>query len=394
MTTKLYYDDTSIKAWDSEILTVTEKDSHFYVTLQETAFYPEGGGQPSDRGKIAGIDIVDVQVINEEIVHVLTRKPELGKVYCELDWERRFDHMQHHSGQHLLSAVCRELFDANTLSFHLGTDYVTIDVDRKEFSKDQVNSLEQLANQYIFENRKLHTYFITSEQLKELPVVKLPKVTENIRIVEMEGIEYNPCGGTHVRQTGEIGMIKLLKMEKQKSFTRIYFKCGFRALRDFSESLAIITRLSSKYSAGRDDILDRINRSEQNQKHLLDENEKLKEEMALFEMKEILSENNGVLITREFSNKSLKELQLLAAKITSKRDAVVLFGSVLENKAVLYQNGVIGVNCGQFFKQNLGVYGGKGGGNDKSAQAGFSNSESLAGFLTFAELELKKLTVD
>ena len=151
--------------------------------------------------------------------------------------------------------------------------------------------------------------------------MKIPKVTENIRIVEMEGIEYNPCGGTHVRQTGEIGIIKLLKMEKQKGFSRIYFKCGFRALRDFSESLAILTRLSSKYSAGRDDILDRVNKSEQNQKHLLDENEKLKEEIALFEMKEILSGSNEVLITREFSNKTLKELQLLAAKITSTRDA-------------------------------------------------------------------------
>ncbi|KMY50417.1 alanyl-tRNA editing protein [Peribacillus loiseleuriae] len=393
MTKKLYYETTSIKTWDSEIQSITEKESQFYVTLQETAFYPEGGGQPADHGKIAGIDVLDVQVINEEIVHVLANKPELGKVHCELDWKRRFDHMQHHSGQHLLSAVCRELFDANTLSFHLGTDHVTIDVDRKEFSEDQINNIEQLANQYIYDNRKLHTYFITSDQLKELPVVKLPKVTENIRIVEMEGIEYNPCGGTHVRQTGEIGIIKLLKTEKQKGFTRIYFKCGFRALRDFQESLTVLTALSSKYSAGRDDILDRVNKSEQNQKHLLYENEKLKEEVAFFEMKEILSESKGLLITRRFSTKALKELQILAAKITSERDAVVLFGSASENKAVLYQNGITEIHCGQFFKQILGEYGGKGGGNDKSAQAGFPDYESLVGFLTFAEVELKKLTV-
>ncbi|MBA9028972.1 MULTISPECIES: alanyl-tRNA editing protein [Bacillaceae] len=392
MTTKLYYEDTSIKAWDSEVLTATENDGHFYVTLFETAFYPEGGGQPADRGRIGGIEVLDVQVKNEAIVHVLASKPELGKVHCELDWKRRFDHMQHHSGQHLLSAVCRELFDANTLSFHLGTDYVTIDVDIKDISHDQMKTIEQLANQYIYENKKLHTYFITSEQLKELPVVKLPKVTENIRIVEMEGIEYNPCGGTHVRQTGEIGIIKLLKTEKHKGFTRIYFKCGFRALQDFQESLTILTALSSKYSAGRDDILDRVNKSEQNQKHLLEANEKLKEELAFIEMKEILSENNGFLITREFPNKTLKELQLLATKITSEREAVVLFGSVSENKAVLYQNGINEVQCGQFFKQNLGRHSGKGGGNDKSAQAGFPDYESLAGFLTFAKLELKKLT--
>lgn len=216
------------------------KEDGTYVLLEETAFYPHGGGQPCDEGRINGVAVLDVISEDENVLHKVASPLGEGVVTCEVDWQRRFDHMQQHSGQHLLSAVCRDLYQAMTVSFHLGTDYATIDVEQPELSPLQLATIEREVNQQIYKNRVVSSYFVTEEELAKLPLVKQPKVTENIRIVEIQDVEYNACGGTHVSSTGEIGMIKLLKAEKQKGHTRIYFKCGYRALQEFNDSLKIL----------------------------------------------------------------------------------------------------------------------------------------------------------
>jgi alanyl-tRNA synthetase len=389
MTSLLYYQDSKLQKWTTTIKQYQERDGFFYLILAETAFYPEGGGQPSDRGTIQGISVLDVQKEGDDVVHKLPNLPETLTVECELDWVHRFDHMQHHSGQHLLSAVCRELYQLNTLSFHLGKDYVTIDVDSADVATEQTTTIEQLTNQYIYENRTITSYFVTKDELLKLPVVKLPKVTENIRIVETKGIEYNPCGGTHVKRTGQIGLIKILKTEKQKNSTRIYFKCGMRALNDFSEALEILSVLSTKFSAGRTDILDRIDKSEQQQKQLQAENEELKKENAAYIIDRLMIEEKNGWVSHIFQDKSLKDLQMLAALMANEKKRNVLFASTIEQKLVLASNGKQNIHCGQFFKQHLAEFGGKGGGNKQTAQAGFSDHDSMMKFYYFSENSLK-----
>ncbi|MGE1165382.1 alanyl-tRNA editing protein [Peribacillus simplex] len=385
MTKKLYYTSTMTSEWDTNIRESVEENGFYYITLEETAFYPEGGGQPSDTGKIEGITVLDIIKSNDgKILHKTERRPSSEIVHCELDWPRRFDHMQQHSGQHLLSAVCVELFDSNTVSFHLGKDYLTIDIT-SEFKWTEVHTaaVEKQANQYIIENREIHAYYVTKEQLQTLPVVKMPTVSENIRIVEIEGIEYNPCGGTHVARTGEIGLIKIFKTEKQKDYTRLYFKCGFRALNEFSESLGILSALSNKFNTGRTEILNRVEKLENDYKKLLSVNENLKLENANFLADSLIAENAEGFISHIFEDSSMKDLLYLAGTIVKKEKVTILLASLKEQKVILSHSGSFLLHCGKYFKAELSSYNGKGGGSEQTAQAGFASQNDLMAFYQY-----------
>ena len=387
MTTKLYYDSAYIKEWQTDIVQTLEREDGIYVILKETAFYPHGGGQPCDEGFIQGIPVLDVISENDEVLHKLSRLPDETKVNGQIHWDRRFDHMQQHSGQHLLSAVCRKLYQAMTLSFHLGADYSTIDVDRPELTADQLASIENEVNRQIYLNHSIVSYFVTGEEMAQLQLVKQPKVTENFRIVEIKDVEHNACGGTHVSSTGEIGMIKLLKADKQKGNTRIYFKCGYRALQEFNDNQKILGALSTKFNTGKDEIIDRIEKWEMEQKMLQTELNALKDKNDAYLAQELLSTREGNLIAHIFEDKSLKDLQNLAAKLTADNElsVPVLLATSAENKVVFAYNGGSDLSCGSFFKANLGSFNGKGGGSDKQAQAGFSNWEDALAFYEFTK---------
>ncbi|MGG4268187.1 alanine--tRNA ligase-related protein [Peribacillus simplex] len=385
MTKKLYYTSTKTSKWDTKIRESVEENGFYYITLEETAFYPEGGGQPSDTGKIEGITVLDIIKSNDgKILHKTEKLPSSEIVHCELDWPRRFDHMQQHSGQHLLSAVCVELFDSNTVSFHLGKEYLTIDITSKfKWTEVHTAAVEKQVNQYIIENREIHAYYVTEEQLQTLPVVKMPTVAENIRIVEIEGIEYNPCGGTHVERTGEIGLMKIFKTEKQKEYTRLYFKCGFRALNDFSESLDILSALSNKFNTGRTEVLNRVEKLENDYKQLLSVNENLKLKHANFLADSLLAENERGFISHIFEESSMKELIYLTGTIVKKEKVIVLLASRNEQKVILSHSGSFPLHCGKYFKAELSSYNGKGGGNEQTAQAGFSSQHDLMAFYQY-----------
>lgn len=386
MTKKLYYDSAYIQEWSTVITSAMEREDGIYVKLAETAFYPHGGGQPCDTGTIGGIAVLDVVLEDQEVLHKVAQLPGQTEVECVIDWTRRFDHMQQHSGQHLLSAVFRELYQALTLSFHLGSVYATIDLEMQELSAMQLAEAEQEVNRQIYLNRAITSYFVTAEEMARLPLVKLPKVTEDIRIVEIEGVEHNACGGTHVSSTGAIGMIKLLRSEKQKGNIRITFKCGNRALDEFNDSLQILSKLSVKFNTGKDEIIDRIEKWEQEQKQLQTELAAMKELNDSYLARELLSsvEAGCQVITHISDNRPLKDLQSLAAKLTAQTELPVLLLSAAENKAVLAHSGSADFSCGAFFKAHLGEYHGKGGGSDKLAQAGFPSWEAAQAFYDFA----------
>lgn len=388
MTKKLYYESAYIREWETRVTRKMEREDGAYVALEETAFYPHGGGQPCDLGWIDAIPVLDVVLEEGEILHKVERFPEKEVVNCRLDWDRRFDHMQHHSGQHLLSAMCLEVCQAETLSFHLGQDYATIDVARADLPQHELMMLELEVNDQIYLNRKVTSYFVSRERAAELPLVKQPKVTEDIRIVEIEGIEYNACGGTHVSATGEIGMIKLLRAEKQKGHTRLYFKCGYRALREFNAGMDILGSLSARFNTGKEEILDRIAKWDQEQKQLQAELNAVKAENDAYLAEKLLANRQGSLIQHVFADKPLKDMQNLAAKLAEQADVIMLFASKSEHKVLLARGEGDGLACGAFFKQYLADYRGKGGGSDKMAQAGFANAEDAMAFYHFAAQSL------
>ncbi|RUT29624.1 alanyl-tRNA editing protein [Paenibacillus zeisoli] len=388
MTKKLYYDSAYTTEWQTGISQVLEREDGLYITLEETAYYPHGGGQPCDLGWINEIPVLDVILEGNAVLHKLERQPEGERVSCRVDWKRRFDHMKHHSGQHLLSAVCLNLLDALTVSFHLGDDYATIDIDKLDLTNEQLTAIECEANRLIYLNRSIDSYFVTNEEAAHLPLVKQPKVTENIRIVEIAGVEYNACGGTHVTSTGEIGIIKLLKSEKQKGNTRIYFKCGYRALEEFNASMQILASLSTKFNTGRDEILDRLEKWEHEHKQLQLELAAVKAENDSYFAQKLLSGAEGSLIMHVFENKPMKDMQTLAVKLSEGGGRYVLLASEQEHKVVLAQNGNQELSCGAYFKENLGTYHGKGGGSDKLAQAGFPSWDDAAAFIEFTRQSL------
>ncbi|MBX4147155.1 alanyl-tRNA editing protein [Paenibacillus lautus] len=388
MTKKLYYDSAYIREWETRITRKLEREDGTYLIMEETAFYPHGGGQPCDLGWIDKIPVLDVVQEEGEILHKVERLPEKEEVSCRLDWDRRFDHMQHHSGQHLLSAMCLEVCQAETLSFHLGQDYATIDIAQSDLSQDQLMMLELEVNDQVYLNRKVTNYFVSREQAAALPLVKQPKVTDDIRIVEIEGIEYNACGGTHVSATGEIGMIKLLRAEKQKGHLRIYFKCGYRALNEFNAGMEILSSLSTRFNTSKEEILDRIAKWDHEQKLLQAELNAVKAENDVYLAGKLLADRQGSLIQHVFADKPLKDMQNLAVKLTEEADVIVLFVSSADHKVVLAQGGKSGLACGAFFKQYLADYRGKGGGSDKLAQAGFANGEDAMAFYHFAAQSL------
>ncbi|GIP30262.1 alanyl-tRNA editing protein [Paenibacillus sp. J23TS9] len=391
MTKKLYYESAYIREWETRITRKVKREDGNYLVMEETAFYPHGGGQPCDLGWIDTIPVLDVVQEEGEILHKVKHFPETEEVGCRLDWGRRFDHMQQHSGQHLLSAMCLEACQAETLSFHLGEDYATIDIAKSDLPQHELMMLELEVNDQIYLNRKVMNYFVSREQAATLPLVKQPKVTEDIRIVEIEGIEYNACGGTHVSATGEIGIIKLLRAEKQKGYTRIYFKCGYRALREFNVGMEILGSLSTRFNTAKEEIPDRIAKWDQEQKQLQAELNAVKAENDAYLAEKLLADRQGSLIKHVFADKPLKDMQNLAAKLTDQADVIVLFVSGTDHKVLLVQGGKSELACGAFFKQHLADYRGKGGGSDKMAQAGFANGEDAMAFCHFTAQTLSAL---
>lgn len=391
MTKKLYYENPYLTQWTTTVTNIIKKDNYCLVTLQDTAFYPEGGGQPSDSGQIDHIQVLDVYSEAGEVYHKLPHPPENRTVECQIDWKLRYDHMQQHTGQHLLSAICIEEYDAHTSSFHLGKDTVSIDLSVSEFDADQLLHIENQVNKTIYENREIKTYFVSKEQASTLPLRKTPDVEgDEMRIVEIDGIDTSACAGTHVSRTGELGLMKLLKTEKSKGNTRVYFIFGGRALEDYQATHSVLTTLANKHSTNREGLIEKITKIETDNKQFQREIEELQGKLNQFLAQELIQTHNDSIIIQSFDEKALKELQGIAKQINEASNQCVIFTSTLENKLLISHNGTLPIECGKLFKQELKNFNGKGGGNNTTAQAAFDNLEDMEAFKSFLETKIKE----
>jgi len=258
MTHKLYYDDAYIKEFTAKVTEVTEDEGVYKIVLEKTAFFPEEGGQFSDSGTIGGVKVLDVKEADGIIYHFLEKPFSVGEeVDCVLDFEERFEKMQCHTAEHLLCGIIHRIYGFENVGFHLGKDDVTFDVD-EVLSKEELDKVEELANRAVFENVRVIAYMPSPDVLPTLEYRSKLELTENVRIVEIEGYDSCACCAPHVKTTGEIGLIKLLEFHKHRGGTRIHFQAGIRALYDYRRKYASVKAVSALTSTPQEEVSDAV----------------------------------------------------------------------------------------------------------------------------------------
>ncbi|MER2006206.1 MAG: DHHA1 domain-containing protein [Psychrobacillus sp.] len=388
MTNKLYYEDPYLTTFTASII----KKEPEYVIISETAFYPTGGGQPCDIGSLNDISVVNVEIIDGEIRHFLAEPLDSQSIEVKgsINWMRRFDHMQQHAGQHILSAAFAELFQMQTVSFHLGKETATIDLDTTEVTAEQLKKVEELANQIILENRAIETKWVTEDELTQYKLRKATSIKEDIRLVIIPDFDYNACGGTHPSSTGQVGSIKILQTEKQKRHIRVEFVCGKRVLTQLDRKQNVLLSLISKLSSPEEKLVDTANNllhTNKNLEKLLNEH---KQELLKFEAKELLKQSINDIVGVTFENRTIQDLQRLARFLVEESPSSLCV-LVSHNEEKLQIVTARGTNREESMKalllQLLPLINGKGGGNDTLAQGGgeaaLSSTELLNKALTY-----------
>lgn len=367
----LYYQDSFLKKFTADVVRVGQDETGYFVVLTNTAFYPTGGGQPHDTGTLNGIEVVNVEKVEDEIRHYLaTNKALSGTVEGVLDWERRFDHMQQHAGQHILTAAFVELFGFETVSFHLGSGYVSIDLNVENVTKEQLRLAEQRANEIIREARPIETKFVTKDELSNYKLRKEVKAEGDIRLVIIPNFDYNGCGGTHPNSTAEVQIVKILETESMRSNVRVHFICGERVVNGFSARKEVLAAVAKQLSVPELDAATTLEKfaavAARNEKELA----KAKDTLLEYEGMALASEG---VAARAFENRSIQELQKLARAIVGQNaDAVALL--VAANDGKLQFVAARGANVSASMKNvsavALPLLGGKGGGSDQLVQGG------------------------
>lgn len=365
---KIYRENSYLTSLEAEVVSCIKKDDLYEVVLDKTIFYPHmSGGQPKDEGTINGIKVLDVQENEDEIIHVL-KEPLSGKVSLAIDFEMRFDYMQQHSGQHILSYAFMKLFEGKTVGFHLSSDYTTIDID-KAITENMVLGVERLSNKVIYENKHMIAKDYTYEQTKDLNLRKAPPKLDNLRIVTIEDHESVACGGTHVNYTGEVGIIKVTKTEKYKSGTRVEFLCGKRAVDDYIFKNKALSDLSLLFSCGSDKLLDNITKFINENKALKTNLNLLNNELNDYKARELINKavtKNEIKFIFEKENKDIKDLRYICSKITQDDNCVVLLVSEIDNfcHLVIAQSKNLTFNIKDLFEKCKSIINLKGGGNN------------------------------
>ena len=379
MTQRLYYDDAYLSRFSAHI--VERGRDPVEVFLDRTAFYPTSGGQPYDTGTIAGVPVIDVVEHDGRILHRLARPVDAEQVSCEIDWPRRFDHMQQHSGQHLLSAVFTELFNAATLSFHLGAETSTIDLDAPNLTPEQVRRAELRANEIVWRNRPIAVAYEEAGQAEGLR--KESARTGTLRIVSIEACDRSACGGTHVKATGEIGLILLRKLEKVHGKLRAEFLCGSRAVRRARADYDALSRCARVFSASLDAtpalvaaLDEKLTASEKASKRLA-------REVAVGRGRELYraTEPDGAGLRRVVRGIERgpmpDELRTEARSFTSEGPAVFLALCAEPPSVLLATAPATGLHAGNLLKAALAAVGGRGGGNAQLAQGSVPSADAL-----------------
>jgi alanyl-tRNA synthetase len=395
MSERLYYADPSLASFDAHVADIrevsrTEGRSLWQIALDRSAFYPTSGGQPHDTGTLtatsSGGALLEAPILaveedeHGEIWHT-TPKPLLAgtPVRGFIDWSRRRDHMQQHSGQHLLSAVVYRQLGAATLSFHLGEMTSTIDLAREAISHEELDRVEDTVNEIIAEDRAVTIRTIPREEAEMLLAAgslhKLPDREGNIRLIEIDDIDLNACGGTHVKATGQIGGLLIRGTERMRQGIRVEFVCGLRAAVTARRDLATLTHAATALSVGRLDVAEAVDRLLAETKAAHKANQKLTEELAGYHAASLLLQHpvqgDRRLVRLIFTSQDAAYIKLLASRLTApSQQTCALLATTQEEPArvVFAATTDIKIDCGSLLREALAVYGLRGGGSPGMAQ--------------------------
>lgn len=400
MTIKSFLNNAYIYDFEATVESIISADNTFSIVLNHTYFYPEGGGQPCDLGNIEGYEISNVQIIDDQIMHISKEQPlfKVGDIVkCALDFSRRFALMQQHTGQHILSACAEKLYEANTIGFHIGDDYITIDLDQK-LSQDQILTLENMANHVVYNNKQVIAHYPSSDELAAMPLRKQPKVKENIRVIEIVDTDYSPCGGTHVASTSEVGIIKIKKVEPYKSGIRIEFGCGVFALKFIQERNNTINSLMKLFSVKDNEILSFSEQLLEFQKNDRANLHTLKEQLYKVQVAQLLEqfESDDIrVITVNESEINMADLRLKCNLICeTDNNIVIAVGRENEKTHIVLaksKNIDSEFDMGKLFKTEIAPLGIKGGGNPFVAQGGSSEFVNIDDVINKLEEKIQLL---
>jgi alanyl-tRNA synthetase len=384
MTRRLYYSDSYLTRFEAQVTERLAWEGRPAVVLDQTAFYPLGGGQPHDTGSLDGVAVIEVleRESDQAVVHVLGGELAASQVVGQVDWDRRFDLMQQHTGQHILSAACVEQLAANTVGFHLSADYATIDLDRAPLTEEDLTAAEALANALVLDNRPVLSRFVSHAELADLALRKPVAHKGPVRVVEVGSFDWSACGGTHVGATGEIGLIKITRSERRGAVTRLEFLCGRRALADYQAKNRVLMDLAREYTVGHWELADLIHRLDHDLAEARRELRRTRDELldaqalALWQGGTQLS---GVTAVRANLERSAEDLKHLAQRLVTRPRTVALLasgGRVGEKGHLVFARSAdLNVQMGTLLRLACGVLGGGGGGRPEFAQGGGPRGE-------------------
>jgi alanyl-tRNA synthetase len=393
-TRRLFEEAPYQKTFQAKVLESRKESGKINVILDQTLFYPVSGGQPCDHGSIHAVPVKEVFEQNEVIVHVLEKHLEKSAVVQgEIDWERRFDHMQQHSGQHILSQTFFRLFGSETVGFHLGEESSTIDLDLPDLSAEHLLEIEMAANHIVFENRLVLVYSVPSQELQSLPIRKYPENKGDVRVVEIKGFDWSGCCGTHVNQTGEVGVIKIIRNDHNKGGSRIGFLCGRRALHDYQEKQVVVRETCRLLTAGEDEVLSILNRWHEDRKVAARRTRALTDALlnyevsALYAKAESIGPNKCIVSLHE--DMEPEDIQNLVKKLIQKESVIALLGLKKEKAYLCFgRSQSVKIDMRPILSDACRVIDGKGGGSPFLAQGNGPDVSQISEALRIAKASL------
>jgi alanyl-tRNA synthetase len=386
MTEKLFWKDPYQRQFTAAIAEqFNVRDGHAIV-LDQTCFYATSGGQPNDVGTLNGEPVRDVREDQDRILHIVSQPINGDRAEGVIDWTRRFDHMQQHSGQHILSAAFFSLFKAETSSFHLGEDYCSIELDKPALKEVDLQRAEDAANEVITSAFPVSTFFIDPSRASEYPLRKKSDLAESLRLVQIGEFDLSPCSGTHVRNTGEVGGVFITGSEKLSQGVKVNFLCGNRIRRHYHSNLVILKSLSKSLTTSFDLLPDSIARLQIQLKDLRKELAQLKEEQLEVEAVKIFGEAkdwNGLRLVIRVYERPYQEVRFLAQKVSERERSLGAILSTSEKRGVFFKNRSVDYELKQAFSRFVERSGAKGGGAPHFMEAGgFDTSLDLPGLLS------------
>jgi alanyl-tRNA synthetase len=404
MTKKLYYMDPYLNEFTAKVIKKEEYSDGWKIQLDETAFYPEGGGQPADKGTLDSLEVVDVQKENDTVIHFLKEVPAKDIVSGIINWEHRFDYMQLHTGQHILSAVLNHLLGASTVAVHQAEDYTSIEIDLLSVSDQDLLSVEKAANEMVCTNLPVFTYFNGDRPISDFPLRRETKFTENVRLVQVGGLSLEnseiqdiknvspdntsrfrdlaACGGIHTARTGEVGLIKFTGQEKVRGRIRLFWLIGERAYDDYRKKTAITDKIGKALSVpllGIESEFDRLSSSISAEKKKTSD---LVKEMAFLKAEEIKNDTFNEQSAVIFNDADPEYFKQIIISLSSFKDISVCLLNIKgsEGQWALISTGDNPIDFNHFRNEMLPMIQGRGGGKTPLWQGKIGNSSSIEKF--------------